>query len=393
MNWMNFVILTTTVEQVINQYLNYRQLQKLKIKTIPSTLEAYNITTPEQFAKSQQYGYDKFSATNFLSNFGYSNEILISIVFLTEYILFSTLLEIPFSLYYSFVLEEKHGFNKISLKLFIKDKIIGVLLIVVIGGPLVSALIYIVKWTGPLFWFYSWLLIAAFSFVMITIYPVLIAPLFNKYSPVEGELRDSIYELAKKVDFPATQLYVVDNSKRSSHMNAYFYGFFKNKRIVLYDTLIKELSQEEILAVLCHEFGHYKMNHTLRLIVIQQIYLIVFFYIFGLFVNDIQLFNDFGFQNTYTFVGLLLFSQIYSPLDQIFSFISNVFSRAYEYQADDYALGMGYDLTDGLVKLNIKDSASLIIDPWYSTYHHTHPTLLERLKNIKSKLSTSKKTQ
>eukprot|EP01133_Synstelium_polycarpum_P004345 gene4344-5073_t len=332
-----------------------RQAQQLKISTIPSTLEAYNITTQEQFEKSQAYGREKLY-------------------------------------YYNFVLEERNGFNKITRGLFIKDKIVGVLLAMAIGSPIIFMLISVIKWTGPLFWIYAWALMFVISLVMLTIYPILIAPLFNTYSPVEGELKDDIMALAKRVDFPATKMFVVDNSKRSGHMNAYFYGFFKNKRIVLYDTLVKELSKAEILAVLCHEFGHYKMNHTIKLMAFQQVYLLVFFYTFGHFMNDVQLFTDFSFQEPNILIGLILFSSIYAPLDQIFSFIVNIFSRKFEYEADDYAFHFGYDLTDGLVKLYIHDHASLLVDPLYSAFHYTHPTLLERLNNIKM-LTASKKVQ
>ncbi|GAM22211.1 hypothetical protein SAMD00019534_053860 [Acytostelium subglobosum LB1] len=413
LNWAVFSIVCTGVELAATQYLNSRQRAQLKIKTIPNSLAAYNITTPEQFAKSQLYGYDKlvFSSVNKVTQFILSvlsicfqllpflwtlstnilqtfidsdNEILISIVLLLVYSVIYTIIDLPFSYYFAFVLEDRHGFNKITTKLFIKDKITVLLLITAIGSPILACLISVIKWSGPLFWFYSWLLLLGFSLLLTTIYPIFIAPLFNTYTPVEGELLQSILTLAKRVDFPATKVYIVDNSKRSGHMNAYFYGFFKNKRIVLYDTLVKELSHDEVLAILCHEFGHYKKSHTLRLMALQQVYMLAFFYLFGLFVNNIKLFNDFGFDTPNIFIGLLLFSNIYSPMDQIFTFVCNIFSRMNEYEADEFATHLGYDLSDPLVKLHTKDSSSLLVDPWYSTYHYTHPTLLERLNHLKS---------
>ncbi|EGG25007.1 CAAX prenyl protease [Cavenderia fasciculata] len=392
-NWCYLSIFFIVFDYVFNVYLNIRQSRKLRITKIPPQLDAYEITTPDQFIKSQDYGYDKLIFSTFHMTFGVvtnvlsfmyglnplvwklskwilnnhiyetDNEIIISIAFLFIYSLFNTITELPFSLYKTFVLEEKHGFNNTTIGLFIKDTIISLLLMAAIGPIIIGVIVYVIQATGPLFWLYTWIVVFAISLIMMTIYPTLIAPLFNKYSPVEGELKESILALAKRVDFPATKLFVVDNSKRSGHMNAYFYGFFKNKRIVLYDTLIKELEEEDVLAVLCHEFGHYKMSHTLRLMALQQVYILGFFYLFGLFMNDVKLFNDFGFhQETPVFVGLLLFGLIFHPVSQLFSFVVHIFSRKFEYEADKYAFDFGYDLSNGLAKLHIKDSSSLLVD-------------------------------
>eukprot|EP01132_Coremiostelium_polycephalum_P010218 gene10218-12531_t len=415
-NWFNLTIVFILADYFFKLYLNSRQLKKYQITETPEYIEKLNVTTNEKFRTSQKYGRDKMIFSNvsstfslclslgalfynglpaiwnysleFIKKYGYNadNEIIRSLVFVQIIILILTVTDLPFSYYYSFQLEQKYGYNNMTRLLFLKDKVLGVLITTVLMQPLIAALIYVIQITGSLFWLYAWGLVFAFSLFSITIYPVLIAPLFNKYTPIEGELKDSIFELAKRVDFPASKLFVCDNSRRDSHMNAYFYGFFKNKRIVLYDTLVKELSREELLAVLCHEFGHYKMNHTFYLITFQQVYILMFFYLFGLFINETSLYNGFGFDTPTVLIGLILFSILYTPMDQIFSFGMNIFSRKFEYQADDYALKLGYDTTNALVKLHVKDGAPLIVDPIYSAYHHSHPTLLERINNIKDQV-------
>jgi len=217
-----------------------------------------------------------------------------------------------------------------------------------------------------------------------TIFPYIQA-LFNKFTELEpGELRDGIEALAKRVDFPLTKVYQVDGSKRSSHSNAYFYGFFKNKRIVLYDTLMKQVDTKGVIAIIGHEFGHYKMSHVLKNIILVQAHFLAFMYLFGLSMTSAPLFKAFGFSTRPALIGLMLFSFIYAPFEHAFSFAMHVVSRHFEYQADEFAVRLGLELNGPLAKIHEENLACLNPDPYYSAYHYSHPTLLERLRAMNS---------
>jgi len=411
--YLEFILGFITFNYLLETYLDIRQHQNYKIKNIPSKIKPLDIITQDQFEKSQAYGLDKsnfgffhdfldflqnmailiYGALPFLWNYslslieryGYSAdyEILHSLVFTVLLILINSVLGLPFELYSTFVIEERHGFNKQTLGLFFKDKVKAFVLFLVIGLPILSAVLTVIRWGGPYFWFYLWVFLMVVTLIMVTIYPTLIAPLFNKFDPLpEGDLRNQIYALAQKVDFPLTKLYTVDGSKRSGHSNAYFYGFFKNKRIVLYDTLLEQVDTPGIISVLAHELGHFKMNHTYKNLFITQIYMLMFLFLFGQSINNIDLFRSFGFSTQPALIGLALFSYIYGPVDHVFSFLMHGLSRYFEYQADEYAVKLGYDLTSPLAKLSSSNLSSLIIYPFYSAYHHTHPTLIERIDHI-----------
>lgn len=393
-------------------YLDLRQRKKLQEKDVPAELQS--IVTQETFLKAQSYGLYKstyglitsfifqventiilvFGGLPFLWNYsvhlldslgyGADYEILGSLVFLLLGTLYEMVVHLPFGMYYTFVIEEKHGFNKQTLGLYFTDKIKGLLVGMVIGIPAVSALLYIVKWGGSLFYLYAWAFLFLFTLFMVTIYPNVIAPLFNKFTLLEeGELRTAIEKLAASISFPLTKLFVVDGSKRSGHSNAYFYGFFKNKRIVLYDTLLKQLNLEETVAVLGHELGHWKMNHTLKLMIIGQIQVFVSFYLFGQTLNWDIMYTSFGFTDKPTIIGMIIFFQfIMSPVDNVLSFVMNIISRTFEFQADAFGKKLGYaeQLKSGLIKLQLENLGNMNPDSWYSTYHYSHPPLLERLK-------------
>jgi len=320
-----------------------------------------------------------------LEKFGYGAEYetLHAIVFIMILSLMNLVLGLPFEFYSTFVIEEKHGFNKQTLSLFFIDKLKAMVLSAVIGIPVLAVALYVIKWGGPYFWFYLWVVTIAFMLIMTTIYPTVIAPIFNKFEPLpEGELRDQIYALSKRVEFPLTKLYKIDGSKRSAHSNAYFYGFFKNKRIVLYDTLLEQVDNKGIISVLAHELGHFKMNHTYKNLAISVSHMLLFFFLFGQSLSNIELYRSFGFYTQPAFIGLTLFSYIFGPVEHVMSFLMHALSRHFEYQADEYAVKLGYDLTEALAKLSNSNKSSLIIDPWYSAYHHTHPTLVERIDHI-----------
>lgn len=199
----------------------------------------------------------------------------------------------------------------------------------------------------------------------------------------EGELKASIEALAARVHFPLKKIYVMDGSKRSTHSNAYFYGFGNNQQIVLFNTLLTE-QVDEICAVLAHELGHWQMSHTLQLFMIQQLHILFIFWLFSRFVHSPQMITEFGFSETPAVIGFMLFQFIYFPVDSIVCFLQHTYKRRIEYQADAYALGLEYSdtLRSALIKMSVKNLGGLIVDPWYSAWNHSHPSLIERLDMI-----------
>ena len=328
-------------------------------------------------------------------------EISQSLIFLSLLSLANMIFNLPFSLYSTFVIEEKHGFNKQTLALFVSDFIKSTLLSAVIGLPCVAGFLWVVQVTGDRFYVYVWLFLMAIQFIMITIYPTLIQPLFNKITPLpEGALKQKIEALAESVSFPLTKLYVIDGSRRSNHSNAYFYGFFKNKRIVLFDTLLEQVdNHEQILAVLAHEIGHWFHSHTLRMLALSQVHIFCLFYLFSLFRSNADLYESFGFDRPTshfpTIVSLMLFSFLYSPVEAVLGFAINVSSRRYEFQADAYAARLGYavELREALIKISVKNRGMMWPDWMYAAYHYSHPPVVDRLARLKATANGKKKVQ
>lgn len=317
-------------------------------------------------------------------------EIVRSIIFTLVYILLTTVIGLPWSIYGTFVLEARHGFNKQTPSLFVKDIVKTFLLALVFVPILEGMLIPIIQFGGKYLALWLWLFMFSVAIVMMTIYPTVIAPLFNKYDPLpEGSLRSKIEALAGSLEFPLKKLYVVDGSTRSSHSNAYMYGFFKNKRIVLFDTLIKQCEDNEelVVAVLAHELGHWKEGHTVRQFVSGQVVSFVQFGLYTVVRNTDAIFTSFGYSDKPALIGLLLFQFIISPIDHIVGFVFNILSRMYEFQADAFAKKLGYakELREGLIRLQEENKGAMNIDPMYSAYHHSHPPLVERLEAIDMK--------
>ncbi|KAF9945296.1 hypothetical protein BGZ72_001499 [Mortierella alpina] len=397
------------------EYLRYRHYRNLCSKVRPKALHDH--VTEEQFQKAQAYGRDKaqfgFVESVFnqiqstlsitmdflpwlwtlcgdimfrLAGYGSEYEITQSILFFVLLTVFSTVISLPFSLYSTFVIEERHGFNKQTLGLFFSDMVKGHLVGGAIGMPFLAGFLKIIKIGGANFFYYVWLFLVAFQLIMVSIYPTFIQPLFNKFASLpEGELRTMIEALASRIHFPLTKLFVIDGSKRSGHSNAYFYGFFKNKRIVLYDTLLEHSNNEEICAVLAHELGHWACNHTLKMLAFNQVQIFAIFYLFSQFIHNKDMYISFGFTNsTPTLIGFLLFQFLYSPVESIIAFVANMLSRRYEFQADAFARDLGYagSLASGLIKLQLKNLGTMNPDWLHSMYHRSHPELIERLNAI-----------
>ncbi|KAJ2700635.1 zinc metalloprotease [Coemansia sp. IMI 203386] len=318
---------------------------------------------------------------------GYSPEYEIthSVVYFIVVMLVTTALSLPFDLYSTFVVEKKHGFNKQTIGLYVTDTIKTLLLTAFLGGPIIAAFLWVIIKTGSQFYFYAWALMAAVQLLAIVIFPTFIQPLFNKFEPLpEGELRNEIEALASRLNFPLKKLYVIDGSKRSGHSNAYVFGFFKSKRIVIYDTLINQCTTEEIVAIVGHELGHWKKNHVVRMLAAAQIQTFLIFYVFSRFAGERRMYTSFGMDTMPAFIGLIFFQYLYQPLDSLLSFATSVLSRAHEFDADAFSkkLGYGKPLASGLIKLQIENKSVMNPDPLYSAYHYSHPPLVERLNAI-----------
>lgn len=314
------------------------------------------------------------------------NPILTALVFFGILLLASDLLTTPFSVYDTFVIEEKFGFNKTTPKTFVLDKLKGYLLGAIIGGGLLALIISIYQHTTTSFWIYAWLIISFFSLFMVLFYSNLIVPLFNKQTPLpEGELKSAIENFSAKVGFKLDNIYVIDGSKRSTKSNAYFTGLGAKKRIVLYDTLIKDLTINELVAVLAHEIGHYKKNHVIWSLLLGILQTGIMLFIFSLFVGNPELSAALGVETPSFHIGLIAFGILYSPISLISGLALNIFSRKNEYQADAFAAKNFYanELSSALKKLSANNLSTLRPHPVYVFFHYSHPTLLQRLKALK----------
>jgi STE24 endopeptidase len=299
--------------------------------------------------------------------------------------LFSAL-RLPIGLYSTFVLETRFGFNKTSLGLYVTDKIKGLVLALAIGIPFLLAILWFMRATGSYWWLWAFLFISAFQLLMIAILPTFIAPWFNKFEPLkEGEFRDRILALADQVGFKTSGIYCMDGSKRSAHSNAYFTGIGKSKRIVLFDTLIDQMTADQGLAVLAHEMGHYKMKHIRRMFMVQTLFLFVGLYLLSLLLDYPPFFAAFGLKPS-AHAALILFSLLSGPFTFYLGPAMNFLSRKHEYEADRFAartLSNGKPMEEALINLTVKNLANLTPHPWYSAYHYSHPTPAERIEAIR----------
>ena len=309
-----------------------------------------------------------------------------TILFVVGLSVVSSVLDIPFDYYATFRIEEKYGFNKTTRRVYWLDTVKELFLSLVLGGVLLALVVWFYTWAGTYFWLYAWGAVTLFSVFMAMFYSQLIVPLFNKQTPLqEGSLRDKIQAFAGKVGFKLDNIYVIDGSKRSTKANAYFTGLGPKKRVVLYDTLIDELTEEEIVAVLAHEVGHYKKRHTLRSMAVSVIQMGVLFWLFSLCVNNTALSEALGGDRAYFQLGLIAFAILYSPVNLILGIGMNVWSRSNEYEADAFAARYyeGDYLVSGLKKISVKSLSNLTPHPLYEYIYYSHPSLLKRIDAIK----------
>lgn len=314
-----------------------------------------------------------------------NNLILKGLIFFGILGIASDLVNTPFSVYHTFVIEEKFGFNKTTPKTFILDKVKGLFLSIILGGIILGLVLWFYYRTTEYFWLYAWGLVTVFMVFMSMFYSNLIVPLFNKQTPLEeGELKDAINNLAGKLDFKLTNIYKIDGSKRSSKANAYFTGLGSKKRIVLYDTLIKEMTIPEIVAVLAHEIGHYKRKHTYKNLAISFFQTGLTLFILSLFIKEPALSQALGVEQPSFHIGAIAFGILYSPISTIMGLLLNVLSRKYEYEADAFAgIHAGANnLITALKNLSVNNLSNLNPHPWYVFFHYSHPTLLQRIRAL-----------
>ena len=403
--WIIIAILS--FDFLLENYLDYLNIKRMGSK-IPRELEG--IYDKEEYAKQQAYQRENhrfgiYSGTfSFLITlamflfFGFafvdsvawsitSNAIWAALLFFGIIMLASSILGIPFSVYDTFEIEEKFGFNKVTPRIFVSDQLKGWLLGAVIGGGLLALIIFIYRETQNLFWLYAWIAISLFTVFMAMFYSNLIVPLFNKQTPLEeGELRSAISDFADRVGFKLDNIFVINGSKRSTKANAYFTGFGAKKRIVLYDTLIDDMTTGEIVAVLAHEIGHYKKKHVLQGLIISLLQTGVLLYIFSLLIESSSLSRALGVETPNFHIGMVAFGILYAPVSFILSIFMNMLSRKNEYQADAFA-ALNYKpaaLASALKKLSQKNLSNLTPHPLYVFFNYSHPPLFERIKHIES---------
>lgn len=314
-----------------------------------------------------------------------AHPVLISLIFFGIIGLASDLINIPFSLYDTFVIEKKYGFNTMSIRTFITDHVKGWFIALLVGVPVLGLITWFYYKTGKNFWWYAWGLITLFSIFINLFYSELIVPLFNKQTPLpEGSLRSLIESFSQKTGFRLRNIYIIDGSKRSTKANAYFSGFGPKKRIVLYDTLQKELSEEEIVAVLAHEIGHYKKKHILLNLLFSIIVTGLMLFLLSVVVNNPSLSKALGSDTTSFHLGLIVFGILYSPLSLVIGLLTNYVSRRNEFAADRFARENfnPHLLATGLKKLSVKNLSNMMPHPVYVFFHYSHPPLLSRLEKL-----------
>ena len=402
---LTIILLITCLSFAFEQLLDYLNLKSLK-QDIPGEIAGFY--NAEKYAQSLEYTREQtrfsFISSSFsfilsiamlaLGGFGWldkllrpfaANEITLALLFFGVIMIASDILSLPLQWYSTFVIEEKYGFNKTTVKTFISDKLKGYLLGAIIGGALISLLIFMVGYIGPDFWIWFGVIAAVLMLLINMFYTSLFLPLFNKLTPLEeGDLKTAIESFARKVQFPLDHIFVMDGSKRSKKANAFFSGIGKKKKIVLYDTLIANHTTEELVAVLAHEVGHFKKKHIIwsYLLSIVQIF-------FVLFVLSRMIFNEnlslaLGGNQQAIHLNLLAFGILFSPISGITGLLMSVLSRKNEYEADAYARETfdGNALATALKKLSVDTLSNLYPHPAYVFFHYSHPTLLQRLNRL-----------
>jgi len=312
--------------------------------------------------------------------------ILQGLLFIGIIYFFQDIVSLPFSIYHTFVIEERFGFNKTTLNLFIIDKIKGYAIFIVLGSIIITPILYFFHVYGDIGWLIAWSILTAFMIAVQPLFVHIIAPMFNKFTPLEeGELRSAIEKYTAKVNFPLARIDIMDGSKRSAHSNAYFTGFGKSRRIAIFDTLVEKHSTNEIVSVVAHEVGHYKLKHVLQGTILGIIETGIMLFAFNLIMNDISLFQVFGVSQLSVHAGIVFFSMLYAPVSMFTSIVTTAISRKNEYEADKYS----YDTTNNrealvsmLIGLSANNLSHLTPHPLKVFLSYSHPPVIDRIKAV-----------
>jgi STE24 endopeptidase len=297
-------------------------------------------------------------------------------------------LSLPFTIYNTFGIEERFGFNKTTPFLFVQDLFKSICLSVIIGAAVLAPILWFLNSAGSMGWIFCWIAGTLFLFAIQYIVPTWIMPLFNRFTPLEdGPLKDAIFSYARSIQFPLAQIFIMDGSKRSSKSNAFFTGFGRNRRIVLFDTLVKEQSVDELVAVLAHEMGHFKKKHIIKRIGLSILQMGLIFYLMSLFLSNQALFNAFYVTTPSVYAGLIFFGLLYTPIDLVLSVFMQISSRKDEYEADRFAAVSLKDsaaLISALKKLSVHNLSNLLPHPFYVFLNYSHPPVMERIRALKT---------
>ncbi|PRY85443.1 M48 family metallopeptidase [Mongoliibacter ruber] len=396
-----------TIGFLFEKTLNHLNIRR-PVPTVPQTLEQYISESKLKESKSYQKANYRFGLLTgiitFLITFSFiyfgffgwldielrnsvENPILLSLVYFAIIFIGSDLLSLPFDYYHTFVVEEKFGFNKTTTSTFFSDKLKGYILSIIIGGGLLAVLLWLIHQIGQNFWWQFWIISAVFMVTVNLFYTAWILPIFNKLTPLEdGDLKSKIVHYAKSVQFPIENIFVIDGSKRSSKANAFFSGFGKRKKVVLYDTLIEQHTPEELVAVLAHEVGHYKKKHILTSIVISILHIGVMLFILGQFIFSENMSLALGGDQLAVHLNIIGFTMLLSPISLILGIGMNLISRKNEFEADSFAKETydGSPLAEALKTLSVNSLSNINPHPWYVFVNYSHPPILERLEKLES---------
>ena len=408
MNPFFWIILVAIIlDFVLGVVANLLNLRALKLE-LPAGLE--DVYDPEEYRSSQEYTRtntrfefvtDIFGLAVILSfwfsgGFNYLDQMVRSwglipivngLLYIGIILIAYSLLRLPFSIYATFVIEERFGFNKTTLRTFILDIFKGMGLTLLLGFPLLAGVLALFEYASPFAWLYCWIAVTLFSLAVHFVAPTWIMPLFNKFTPMEpGELKDAILNYSRSVKFPVKNVFVMDGSRRSTKSNAFFTGFGRNKRIALFDTLITNHSIPELVAILGHEIGHYKKKHILQGTVIGILHTGVIFFLLSFFLDSPGLYQAFYVEQQSVYTGLLFFGLLYTPIEMLLSMALQMLSRRNEYQADRFAAATGDEpdsLINALKKLSADNLSNLTPHPFYVFLNYSHPPLLRRIRAVR----------
>ncbi len=409
MNIYALIIVTTLfIDYLVSHWADWLNIKHLS-KTLPDEFKEWY--DQDEYARSQEYtrvntkfefltstvglivilvfwfagGFNALDV--WVRSWGYG-ELVTGLFYIGLLMLLRGILSLPFSIYSTFVIEEKFGFNRTTVKTFILDLLKGLLLGLLLGVPLLAGILAFFMYAGEWAWLYAWIVTTIITLMIQFIAPRYIMPLFNKFDPLEeGELREKIFDYARSVGFSLQNVFVMDGSKRSSKSNAFFTGFGKNKRIALFDTLIDKHTNDELLTVLAHEIGHFKKKHIIKGMITSIVHSGIVFYLLSVFITHTGLFDAFYMENQSVYAGLIFFGMLYSPIEMILSIFMSKISRKHEYEADRFAVRTtekAESFITALKKLSVHNLSNLTPHPVYVFLNYSHPPILKRINHVRN---------